>query len=76
MEIPNPDSRCRAARLWAWCVGGLHRGFIGVLWGCCRSAASVSKGLDSAKGCDCEGLVVLLGDDGRLRSGVEGDREL
>lgn len=51
-------------------------GVIGVLWGCCGPAASVSKGLDSAKGCDCEGLAWLWGDDGRLRGDVEGDRGL
>ncbi len=42
----------------------------------CGPAASVSKGLDSAKGCDCEGLVGLLGDGGRLRSDAEGDQGL
>lgn len=71
-SIPIPG--CRAARAVGVVVDDCE-GRKMWLRGGCGPAAGVSKGLDSAKGCDCEGLVGLLGDGGRLRSDVWSDEE-
>ena len=76
MEIPNPDSRCRAA--WSvdvvcwWVVRGERCGCVEVV----GQQRAFLRAWDIAKGCDCEGLAWLRSDGDRLARGFEGGRGL